>query len=474
MTKEKKLINDTILYGIANFGTSFLSFLMLPLYTKYFSTSEYGLWDLIVTTTTLLTPIISFELVAAVYRWLLDEKEVNEKKKIITTGALIIIRNIIIFNTVSIIAIRLYNIQYGWLALILINIMLISGFMQQTARGLGKNVLFASLGIIQSVIIVVLNLFFILKLEFRVEALFYSSMIAGIIVIVFAWIKMNFSQYIHFKAYSQKMKKEFLKYSIPIIPGAVSWWVMTMSDRYMITLYLGLEYNGIFAVASKIPALLMLISSIFFLAWKDSAITEFNSPDKNEYYSDVFRHFFRLMATSLVCLTLLTKPILALFISDAFYDSWKYICILLLGALFNAFSLFWSAGYHGAKKTNVILVTSLIGAIINILINFIFIPFIGLYAVVISTVVAFLVTWMIRILYAKPYFKIKLNYKDFLILFPLIIVAIVIPFVVGTVGIIVSVGLSGMLFLGWNRHVLKIISSTLLKKKNKKSYSNYS
>src|SRR5699024_4953988 len=195
------------------------------------------------------------------------------------------------------------------------------------------------------------------------------------------------------KAYSKENRSVFLKYAIPIIPGAASWWIITMSDRYFIAAYLGMDANGIYAVANKIPAILLMMNTVFSLAWKDNAIISFDASNKNAYYSNVFRHCFRLMTTTVICLPLLAKPILALVIGSSFYSACKYIGMLLLGTLSKAFSLFWAAGYHGAKKTNVIFVTSIIGAFVNVLFNVIFIQFLGMYAVVISTFLAFLITW---------------------------------------------------------------------------------
>src|SRR5699024_12095699 len=61
---------------------------------------------------------------------------------------------------------------------------------------------------------------------------------------------------------------------------------LTMSDRYFITAYLGMEANGIYAVANKIPAILLMMNTVFSLAWKDNAIISFNATDKNTYYSN--------------------------------------------------------------------------------------------------------------------------------------------------------------------------------------------
>src|SRR5699024_2363535 len=235
---------------------------------------------------------ITFELVAAVYRWLIEEKEIDKRKRIITTGLFMILRNLVMFNILGLIVMLIFKIPFGWQALLFINVSIASSFLQQCARGLGHNKLFASLGIIQTTITVAFNLFFIFVLELRIEAFFYAAIIAGLFAIIFAWKVMSFGKYIAFSTFSSKITKAFLAYSIPIIPGAASWWIMTMSDRYFITIYLGMEYNGIYAIANKIPALLLMINSVFFLAWKDSAIIQFSAMDKNDYYSKVFQHFF--------------------------------------------------------------------------------------------------------------------------------------------------------------------------------------
>lgn len=457
MAKEKKLIKDTILYGVANFGSSILNFLMLPLYTFYFTTSEYGLWDVVVTTATLLTPFLTFELVSATYRWLITENNEQKRKIVITTGTLSIVRNVAVFNVLAIILFLFVSLPYQGLALLFINVTIVTSFLQQCARGLGRNMLFASMGIIQTAIVVLLNLYFILVLQLRVEAFFYAFIIAGVLVSLFAWIRLRFHQYLDFSTYSKGQLKDFLTYSIPIIPGAASWWVMTMSDRYFITAYLGMDFNGIYAVANKIPALLLMISSVFFLAWKDSAIIEFDSQDKDAYYSFVFKHFFRLMGTSVVCLILFTKPLLQFVIAADFFSAWKYIGILLLGTFFHALSLFWSAGFHGAKQTNIILTTSVIGAVVNVIVNFLFIQTIGLYAVVLSSFLAFLITWIIRVIYAKPHFHIKNPVQDMIVLFSLMTIAVLVPFTLTDTGLYLAILASIVVFLAYNRDIIRYV-----------------
>lgn len=439
MMANSNLMKNTLLYTVTHGGTAILSFIMLPVYTYYFSPAEFGMWDLVMTTIALLIPLITFELVSASYRWLLDEHSKYTKETIVITGALSISRNLIIINFFIIMANFLLpiTIPHIWKTLLLLNLSIVSSFIQQCARGLQLNVLFATSGIVQSVIIVIMNIIFMFLLHLRIEALFYSAMIAHICTIGFVAIRMNIWHYLLRGRFSKPLLKQFLTYSLPIIPGAMSWWVMTMSDRYMIIYFLDISSNGVYAIANKIPAVLLLLNNIFFLAWKDSAITQFHSEQKNAYYSTVFQHFFRLMTCAVILLTLLMKPIMTFVIAETFHNAWKYVGLLLIGSLFHTFSLFWSAGYHGAKKTNIIFMTSVIGAVINVLINLFFLPLIGLYAVGLSTTVAFFVTWMIRLIFAKPHFNITIHYKETILLFALIIIANIVPFFMSYISLII-------------------------------------
>lgn len=457
MKREHKLITDTMIYGIANFGSTTLAFLMLPIYTSYFTTTEYGLWDLILTTVTLLAPFITFELISAVYRWLLNAEDEIRRKNIITTGFLTIIRNIIIFSGFISIVFIFIPFAYTWESILYLNVIIMTNFIQQCARGLGHNKLFASLGLIQSGITIFLNILLMFVFNLRLETFFYSGIIAGICTIIIAWKSLNFNNYIAIPSYSKQLKKSLLQYSLPIIPGAASWWIMTMSDRYFIIHFLGIEYNGVFAIANKIPALLLMINHVFFLAWKDSAILTFEANNRNEYYKKVFKPFFRLMATSVIMLILLAKPVIAIFISDDFYEAWQYIGVLLCGSLFHTLALFWSAGFHAAKKTKIILTSSLIGAILNIVVNALLIKHLHLYAIAISTIIAFGVVWLIRVIASRNIFTIGIDLIDFAVLLPLILVAMVVSFFVETLGLIICLVLAVLLFILYNKELINFL-----------------
>lgn len=416
MSKTKKLWKDTLLYGIAHFSTSLLAFVMLPIYTAYFSPSAFGTWDLYITTISLLMPLISFELSSATYRFLIQANEQAEQQTIISTGFFSLLRHIVISTLIAIILFSLIDFPLKWQALLLLISMLLFSFMQQCIRGLGLNRIFAGMSILHALIMVGCNLAFIFLLQLGIVAFFYAQIIASIVVILFVWMKSNFSQYIAIRTRSNSMLRAYYTYAWPIIPATASWWIMTMSDRWFIGGFLGLHANGIYAIALKVPAILLMMNTVFSLAWKDNAIIHYEEADKDTYFTMIFTVYFRFLTTTVIGLILLAKPLILTFIDPAYAAAWKYSGILLVATLFHAFALFWSAGFHGAKQTKAIFHSSVIGALVNVIGNLLLIPFFGLYGIASATMVAFLVTWILRVRAAKVLFRIRFPSRDMVVL----------------------------------------------------------
>lgn len=137
MEKEQKLVKNILMYMIANLGTKLLLLIIYPIYTYYVIPYELGVYDLIISTLTLLYPIIVFSINDAVFRWLLDNDE-KDSLKVIAAGLKITFRNIFIFNIIYIIYNLYFNIEYGWIVLVIINLGSLYPVFQQIAKGLKK------------------------------------------------------------------------------------------------------------------------------------------------------------------------------------------------------------------------------------------------------------------------------------------------------------------------------------------------
>ena len=409
MNREKKLIKNTIIYTIGNFGSKFLSLLLLPMYTYYLTTGDYGYFDLITTSIFLLMPLITLQINDGLYRFLLDSNNDNQKAEYISNSFFIMIRNLILFNLVYFIFIQFKSFKYDYLILLQIDFSIISGLWAQISRGLKRNVEYAISGVIATAVVLSSNILFITVLKYGVGSLIISNILALIVTLIYLEYKLKIHVYIKYKLQNKNIKKHLMLYSIPLIPNIICWWFMNVSDRYFLNFYIGIEANGIYAVANKFPSILIMINSIFNLAWQESAITEYKSKDKNIFYSKMFNLLLVIEFTTVIILLAFTRLIMEYMVNDKFDSAWIFVPFLYFGVIFNAFSSFYGTGYQSSKETKGAFYTSIYGCIINILLNATLIPVIGIQGASLSTMVSFLVMWLVRLIQTKKYFEIDIH-----------------------------------------------------------------
>lgn len=408
MNIYQKLINNSLIFAVGNLGVKMIALLLLPLYTYYLTPSEFGTVDLITITITLIIPIFTLSITDSVLRFVLDKS--YDKESVLINSLIISGIGIVLSLLIYPIVILIFPFQeYIVYFYILLFIRIINSLLNQYVRANGKIKLFAVNGIVTSLLLLVFNILFLIVLDMSIPGYMLSFILAYFISTLFVFLYGKVLADINFKKFNPNLLKEMLVFSIPLIPNTLMWWVMGVSDRYLISYYLGLSSVGLYAVAVRIPSLLNIISSVFFQAWQMSAIEEANSKEKSVFYTTVFNVFSVTMLSMTSLLLLILKPLIDLIVSDLFYESWRYVPFLLLGVVFSSFSSFLGTNYIAAKATRGVLITSVIGGISNIILNLILIPTIGLNGAAIATMVSFFIVWVWRIQDTKKFVEIKLN-----------------------------------------------------------------
>ncbi|MGN0621022.1 MAG: lipopolysaccharide biosynthesis protein, partial [Porcipelethomonas sp.] len=204
--------------------------------------------------------------------------------------------------------------------------------------------------------------------------------------------------------------KEMLRYSLPLIPTYLLWWITSSSDRIFVIKMEGSEINGVYAAAYKLPTLLMFMTTMFYQAWQISSVEEKDSSDVGEFYSNVFNIYSSLIFVAAAFLILFAKPITNILLSGKTYsDAEKYTVILILSMVFQCFCQFLSSIYSIKKKSKKSCITALAAATCNIILNLILIPLFGVYGASAATAASYFVCFVIRSADTRKYIYFKLN-----------------------------------------------------------------
>lgn len=412
MNKKKQLAKNTIIIFFGRVCTQLISFFLLPLYTSYLATKEYGTVDLIQTYVTLLVPIITLELEMSIFRFLIDSrKSEKETNKLISNNFFILGISLSIFSILYIIVSSFVTIPYRWLILVDIIVCVLSGNFLQVARGFGKTLDYAISCILTGLTTVISNIILICFVHMQAEGMIISMTFANFMCSLYLFIRLKLYSKINFKIVDFKQIKEMYKYSLPLIPNGISWWIVNVSDRSIISFVLGASANGLYAISNKFPTIISSLTGVFNLSWSESAALHINSSDRDEFFSDITNTVLRLFMALGVGMLACMPFVFPILIDVKYNDAYNYIPFLVLGTIFNVAICLYSQVYLAKKLSKQVASTAIVGAIINILINVIFIKQIGLYAAAISTMISYFVMMIYRHFDLKKYVNIKIEKK---------------------------------------------------------------
>ena len=418
--KHKELIINTSIIFLAKACTQLISFLMLPLYTSVLPTEDYGLVDLITTYSALAIPLIGFQLEMGVFRYLVDNRNNEKNKTVLITNSLITIFASLLFFTAIYLAIAsIINLPYLWLILASTTAMLASNYFLQVARGLGDNIGYSIGSIITGISTVAINLILLLVLHMGVSGILIATTIANIFCVIFLVFREKIPKYINLSAYSKKEVAKLLKYSAPLVSNSLIWWVINVSDRTIISIFMNMAANGIYAVSNKFSNIISSIYGVFNLSWTESASLHINDDDRDEFFSNTFNTTIKTF-TCMSLLMLAFMPIIfKIMVGEGYDEACLYIPVLAIGMIFNIVVSFMGAIYIAKKKTKEVAITSFWSGVLNIAINVALIKVIGIWAAALSTLLAFAIMAVYRYFDVQKYVKLKLNKKLALLLIAL-------------------------------------------------------
>ena len=399
MSRQKVLAKNTAILTFGKICTQCVSFFLLPLYTAILNTSDYGTFDLVITYGALLFPIVGCQLDQGIFRFLVDcRNNHKEQGKLFssilvadTIFSLVFFMVVCIAGTSGVLKHKLFLVFY-------VIFQVFTSLLMQFTRGLGNNKIYAVASFISASMTVVFNVLFLVIIEMGLEGLFIATISAQIITILYLCFMIKPWKYFMIQYISVNTFKSVAKYSIPLIPNELSWWVVNVSDRTIVSYVLGVSINGIYTIANKFSNLFISFYNIFNLSWTETVSLHYNDDDGNEFLSETITTMFKLFSSACFIIVVIMPFIFPWLINEKYSEAYNQIIILLYAMLLRVIVGLYSAIYVATKESKKIAYTSVTAAMINIVVNLLLINKIGLYAASLSTVVAFGVMSFVRVM----------------------------------------------------------------------------
>lgn len=406
MNQKNLLFENTIIIMIGKISSQILSYVLLPLFTTRMAVAEYGKYDFGNTISLFMAPVITLLMEESMFRFLIDAENDSDRKKIITQTIYYSLFSTLIF--IPIIALVMHFSSYPLSFNIALMIFIISNvcisISNAFARGIGHIKLYSLSNLLLGMGTLFLT---ILVLIFRPNAvgLLYANSIANLACSAFLCIKLKLHKYVG--AYNKQTMKEMVKFSAPLVPNSVSWTIINMSDRIILTNFVGSWANGIYAMANKFPNVINVLYGYFYQAWKESAARIYKEEDKEAYYDSIYRDIKRFLFAITVCMIAVLPFAFPILIKSDYRECYVYMPIIMIATYFANLSSFYGGIFSAFKETKIMGITTFIAALINLVIDLVFVKRFEIFAACFSTLVADVLIYFYRKNKLKQYMKLK-------------------------------------------------------------------
>lgn len=465
MKGTKYLARNVGLLTISQFGTKLLSLFLLPLYTNVLSTTEYGTYDLFNSTVLLLIPILTMNICDSSLRFSIDEKSDNKQifsismfhfaiSILILAVAMGINKVLNIFPIVNDYAIMFFWLFAGTA---------LNGILSYYARGIDCVKEVSVSGVICSVTMLTLNVLFLLPLHMGVTGYFLANILGVSSQVIYLFIAIKGWKHFTMQKVSPVLHKKMLEYSKPMIINNVAWWVNNVSDRYIVTWLCGVAANGIYSVSYKIPSILMIFQSIFNQAWTLSAVKDFDPKDENGFFINMYNSYNICMTVICSLLIAASRVVAKLLYAKDFFVAWQYVPFLLISVVFGALAGYLGGIFGAVKDTKVFAQSTLISAVVNTILNIVLVARIGVIGASIATAIAYMITWLIRLIKVRKYIRLKIDWKRDITAYCILIIQSLMLYIFNEslVYYIIEVVLITLLLLVYKKQIKKIFNKLI-------------
>lgn len=412
LDKYKKLASNTIIFAIGTFSSKAMTFLMLPLITRMLDLKEYNSADLIQQSVNLILPLVTLAVNSAALRFALDKAA--DKKSVFSTGIYTTLGGFVVFLLFSplVMQIKIKDFDMGNYIVLIYLFLLVSSIRQlcqQFVRGIGKVRIYAVDGIIATATTLGFSFLYLYVFHMGVNGYILAIVTSDFLSICFMFVTARLWRYLTVRKLDKSLGVQMLRYSVPLVPTVVLWWIMNVSDRYMVTYFDGGEWAGLYAAASKIPNFVVLFSSIFIDAWQLSAVDEYDNENRGSFFSKVFGVYSGGIFTVASVLILACQIFTVVLVDKSYYESWKFVPILVIATTYSCLVNFLASVYMAEKKSTMAFATAMIGAVTNVVLNLFLIPKFGPNGAAFATAASFAIVFVARAVNTRKYVKFDIQ-----------------------------------------------------------------
>ena len=388
------LLGNTLVFALGGLAIKAVSLVLMPLYTTALTAGEYGTAELLNSAIEIVLPLLSAGVVEALYRFSIDDDV--PKDELFADSLVVLGGGVVCAGAACALGHVLWNMEHAGSFFVLFCSVCLFKATTQLARGLGHVRRFVAYGLINALAMVVSTYLLLVRAHLGVEGYLWSFTIGYLVGGLVAFLGSGEYRLLAPFRFDRDLLRRMLVYSLPLVPNLLSWWLVSVSGRYVVLWGSGVVAAGLFTAASKMPALVNIVASVFQQAWQYSTAREINSPDRGAFFGVVMRGYSLATLTVAGLVIALNRPISRVMLQAEFAEGWRYVPLLMLVASFGVISIFFESFYQALKNSGVLMASTALGAGVNVVLGVALVPFMGPWGAGLAGAVAYMLVLVVR------------------------------------------------------------------------------
>jgi O-antigen/teichoic acid export membrane protein len=426
---SQKLVKTTIYYSIGEIIPRIISFLLLPILTKYLTADEYGIVSYTNSVMTFVFVIATLSLNTFVLRHYYSSKDENSRKELIGSvflfifgfNCFLILLQMIFFPLL----IDFFNVNipfkpYFQLAIfnnffdVISIIPLVLYRVKENAKGF--LVLSLSRTLLQFLMVYVLVVIY----QEGLLGSYYARLIVNVpfMFIYFYMIYKNSIFRINFK-----LIKEALHFTLPILPGSLAFLFVSLSDRVILERYISLDQLGIFSVAITLAMVLNIVIQGLYKTFEPVLFKEYFNENFQETNLKLYKVYLLAIFVGAFGASIFSKEFFIIATFGVFREGYKLVPLFIVSVVIAGINTYLNILMIANKKQKIVSLVSIISAIISVALNLIFIPYYGCYGAIIASAASFLfsnIIFQYHTVITKKYILTQILLMSLVVLTPII------------------------------------------------------
>jgi O-antigen/teichoic acid export membrane protein len=377
--KNPSFFRTFLVYGLGTVGRRLVGILLIPIYTRALSPSDYGITSLIGVFSSVYLNLADLGISTSIFRFYLREKDDAGRKQVMSAClallALMAVPSLITAAASPLISKSLLNDARWWVLVVLSLGASYADLLTKVPfapiRAKERSGLYVIINSTMTAATLVVSIIMVVIFRMGPLGVILAHTVVNALGAIYLLIK-------HvpwpLPRPSRRMMRSVLRYGIPFVPSGISQFVLNLSDRYVLKIYETLTTVGLYSIGYRLGEGLSMASNAFRMAWVPFAFRVAHEEDGRQRLADVGATWYGITILMAVPLSLFSLEALKILTRPAYYGAAQVVPVVAIGLAMFSFYPVAEIALQISGKTAWIPMVNLPVAALNIALNFLLIP----------------------------------------------------------------------------------------------------